>query len=48
MFALPLYVAHTSGMESGMREFFRLVSMLVSIPVALYSGCRSTRARGTH
>jgi Cu2+-exporting ATPase len=38
MFALPLYVAHTSGMESGMREFFRLVSMLVSIPVALYSG----------
>jgi len=38
MFALPLYVAHTSGMEPGMREFFRLVSMLVSIPVALYSG----------
>ena len=38
MFALPLYVAHTSGMEHGMREFFRLVSMLVSIPVALYSG----------
>ena len=26
------------GMEQGMREFFRLVSMLVSIPVALYSG----------
>jgi Cu2+-exporting ATPase len=38
MFALPLYVAHSSGMEAGMREFFRLVSMLVSIPVALYSG----------
>ena len=38
MFALPLYVAHTSGMEPGMREFFRLVSMLVSIPVAFYSG----------
>ncbi len=38
MFALPLYVAHDSGMEAGMREFFRLVSMLVSIPVALYSG----------
>jgi Cu2+-exporting ATPase len=38
MFALPLYVAHTSGMEPGMREFFRLVSMLVSIPVALYAG----------
>ena len=38
MFALPLYVAQSSGMEAGMREFFRLVSMLVSIPVALYSG----------
>jgi len=38
MFALPLYVAHSSGMDEGMREFFRLVSMLVSIPVALYSG----------
>lgn len=38
MFALPLYVAHTSGMEPGMREFFRLVSMLVSIPVAFYAG----------
>ncbi len=38
MFALPLYVAHKSGMEPGMREFFRLVSMLVSIPVAFYSG----------
>jgi Cu2+-exporting ATPase len=38
MFALPLYVAHRSGMDPGMREFFRLVSMLVSIPVALYSG----------
>ncbi len=38
MFALPLYVAHSSGMEVNMREFFRLVSMLVAIPVALYSG----------
>jgi Cu2+-exporting ATPase len=38
MFALPLYVAQSSGMDPGMREFFRLVSMLVSIPVALYSG----------
>ena len=38
MFALPLYVAHESGMDPGMREFFRLVSMLVSIPVAFYSG----------
>ena len=38
MFALPLYVADTSGMEPGMREFFRLVSMLVSIPVAFYAG----------
>lgn len=35
MFALPMYVG---GMERGMHEFFRLVSMLVSIPVALYSG----------
>ena len=38
MFALPLYVAETSGMEPGMREFFRLVSMLVSVPVAFYAG----------
>jgi P-type Cu2+ transporter len=38
MFALPLYVADSSGMDPSMREFFRLVSMLVSIPVALYSG----------
>ena len=38
MFALPLYVAQSSGMDPAMREFFRLVSMLVSIPVALYSG----------
>lgn len=35
MFALPLYVG---GMERGMHEFFRLVSMIVSIPVALYAG----------
>jgi Cu2+-exporting ATPase len=35
MFALPMYVG---GMERGMQEFFRLVSMLLSIPVALYSG----------
>ena len=35
MFALPMYVG---GMERGMHDFFRLVSMLVSIPVALYSG----------
>jgi len=35
MFALPMYVG---GMEQGMLEFFRLVSMLVSIPVAIYSG----------
>lgn len=35
MFALPMYVG---GMERGMHEFFRLVSMLVSVPVALYSG----------
>ncbi|HET7203771.1 MAG TPA: heavy metal translocating P-type ATPase [Steroidobacteraceae bacterium] len=35
MFALPLYVG---GMERGMHEFFRLVSMLISVPVAVYSG----------
>ncbi|HWJ07046.1 MAG TPA: heavy metal translocating P-type ATPase [Steroidobacteraceae bacterium] len=35
MFALPMYVG---GMERGMQEFFRLVSMLLSVPVALYSG----------
>ncbi|HEX9207155.1 MAG TPA: heavy metal translocating P-type ATPase [Steroidobacteraceae bacterium] len=35
MFALPMYVG---GMERGMHEFFRLVSMLVCIPVAIYSG----------
>ena len=38
MFALPLYVGESSGMEPDMREFFRLVSMLVSMPVALYGG----------
>jgi P-type Cu2+ transporter len=35
MFALPMYVG---GMEHGMHEFFRLVSMLICVPVALYSG----------
>ena len=35
MFALPLYVG---GMEHGMFEFFRLVSLLITVPVALYSG----------
>ncbi|NJD30416.1 MAG: heavy metal translocating P-type ATPase [Gammaproteobacteria bacterium] len=35
MFALPMYVG---GMERGMHEFFRLVSMLVCVPVAIYSG----------
>ncbi|HEX5649079.1 MAG TPA: heavy metal translocating P-type ATPase [Steroidobacteraceae bacterium] len=35
MFALPLYVG---GVERGMHEFFRLVSMLICVPVALYSG----------
>ena len=50
MFALPLYVG---GMERGMHEFFRLVSMLVSVPVALYSGWpfyvgRLARAQGAH
>jgi Cu2+-exporting ATPase len=35
MFALPMYVG---GMERGMHEFFRLVSMLICVPVAIYSG----------
>ncbi|HXW09861.1 MAG TPA: heavy metal translocating P-type ATPase metal-binding domain-containing protein, partial [Steroidobacteraceae bacterium] len=35
MFALPLYVG---GVERGMHEFFRLVSMLITVPVAIYAG----------
>lgn len=35
MFALPLYVG---GIEHGLFEFFRLVSLLISVPVAIYSG----------
>ena len=35
MFALPMYVG---GVERGMHEFFRLVSMLICVPVAMYSG----------
>ncbi|HVN42977.1 MAG TPA: heavy metal translocating P-type ATPase [Steroidobacteraceae bacterium] len=38
MFAVPLYVGAYSGMEVDIRELMRLVSMLVSIPVALYAG----------
>jgi Cu2+-exporting ATPase len=38
MFAVPLYFAESQGMDPTMREYMRLVSMLVSIPVALYSG----------
>ena len=38
MFAVPLYIAHTSGMDPGIRKLLRLVSMLVSVPVALYAG----------
>jgi len=38
MFAVPLYFAASQGMDPTMREYMRLVSMLVSIPVALYSG----------
>ncbi len=53
MFAVPLYIAHTSGMDAGIRELLRLVSMLVSVPVALYAGWpfyvgawQALRARG--
>ena len=38
MFAVPLYIGETSGMEADIRELLRLVSMLVSVPVALYAG----------
>jgi len=38
MFAVPLYFGDAQGMDPAMREYMRLVSMLVSIPVALYSG----------
>jgi Cu2+-exporting ATPase len=38
MFAVPLYFGDAGGMDPTMREYMRLVSMLVSIPVALYAG----------
>ena len=38
MFAVPLYFGEHSGMDPQIREFLRLVSMLVCIPVALYAG----------
>ena len=38
MFAVPLYFGEATGMDPTMREYMRLVSMLVSSPVALYSG----------
>ena len=38
MFTVPLYIGAISGMEDGIRELLRLVSMLVSVPVALYAG----------
>jgi len=38
MFAVPLYFGEATGIDPTMREYMRLVSMLVSIPVALYSG----------
>jgi len=34
MFAVPLYFGEASGMDPTIREYMRLVSMLVSIPVA--------------
>jgi len=38
MFAVPLYIGESSGMDPGIRGLLRLVSMLVSVPVALYAG----------
>jgi P-type Cu2+ transporter len=53
MFAVPLYIGKSSGMDPGIRELLRLVSMLVSVPVALYAGWpfyagawQALRARG--
>ena len=53
MFAVPLYIGESSGMEADIRELLRLVSMLVSVPVALYGGWpfyvgawQAIRARG--
>ncbi len=38
MFAVPLYIGAHGGMEPDIRELLRLVSMLVSVPVAIYAG----------
>ena len=38
MFAVPLYIGESSGMDADIRELLRLVSMLISVPVALYAG----------
>jgi Cu2+-exporting ATPase len=53
MFAVPLYIGASSGMEPDIRELLRLVSMLVSVPVAIYAGWpfyagawQAIRARG--
>jgi Cu2+-exporting ATPase len=53
MFAVPLYIGESSGMEAEYRELFRLVSLLVSVPVAIYAGwpfyqgaLQAIRARG--
>lgn len=37
MFAWPLYL-QDAGLSDSLREYFRLASLLVTIPVALYSG----------
>jgi len=53
MFAVPMYFGEHTGMDPQIREFLRLVSMLVCIPVALYAGWpfyqgawQAIRARG--
>ncbi|RPI13820.1 MAG: heavy metal translocating P-type ATPase [Lysobacterales bacterium] len=38
MFAVPLYFGAANGMDPDMQEYMRIVSMLVSVPVALYAG----------
>lgn len=53
MFTVPMYFAEPSEMDAGIREYLRLISMLVCLPVALYSGWpfytsawQAVRARG--
>jgi P-type Cu2+ transporter len=53
MFSVPLYIGESSGMDSDIRQYLRLISMLVCLPVVLYAGWpfyagawQALRARG--